>query len=526
MGAKKNIRILIIDDDREDAMILQRYLNQCQRYAVESKYAEDIHQARQMLAETSLDLIFLDNRLSGGMTAEKILRAFLENGIDIPIVIYTGTSDQQTAVELMKIGAYDYIVKDNATVEMLEKTINNILERHTLKNKQKQAEQAIKQQKGLLENIISNIPHYVFWKDRSSIYLGCNENFAKVAGVNSPDDIVGKTDYELAWRRQEADSFIKHDKEILESGNPLLNIEETQLQADGKQATLLYSIVPLKDSADNVIGLLGIYADITQRKQAEQRLESLNKQLADTVEKLTRSNRELGDFAHIVAHDLKSPLRAIGTLADLMNRDYADRLDEKGRERIRLLVERAKRMNRFIDAVLKYSEIGFDGRDSEQVDLNELVTEISETIEPHQDIDVAVVDRLPVIICEKVRMQQVFQNLLSNAVKYMDKPKGEVKVGCVEEDGFWKFSVSDDGPGIEAKYLDKIFKMFQTLEPRDEIDSTGAGLAVVKKIVESYNGKIWVESQPGQGSTFFFTLPRVECEVASEKQCADIACRR
>jgi signal transduction histidine kinase len=124
---------------------------------------------------------------------------------------------------------------------------------------------------------------------------------------------------------------------------------------------------------------------------------------------------------------------------------------------------------------------------------------------------------LPVIEFERTRITQVFQNLLSNAVKYMDKPEGQVRIGCVGEDRYWKFSVADNGPGIEEKYFKKIFQMFQTLAPRDEHESTGVGLTVAKKIVELYGGRIWVESKVGQGSTFFFTLPKQEMGVKNEK---------
>jgi signal transduction histidine kinase len=117
---------------------------------------------------------------------------------------------------------------------------------------------------------------------------------------------------------------------------------------------------------------------------------------------------------------------------------------------------------------------------------------------------------------------QVFQNLLSNAVKYMDKPQGEVRVGCVEEDGFWKFSVADNGPGIEERHFERIFKIFQTLSPQDEFESTGIGLTVIKKIVELYGGKVWVQSKVGQGSTFFFTLPKAKKEVADAKLEANV----
>jgi len=119
-------------------------------------------------------------------------------------------------------------------------------------------------------------------------------------------------------------------------------------------------------------------------------------------------------------------------------------------------------------------------------------------------------------------MIQVFQNLLSNAVKYMDKPKGQIKVGCIEQDGFWRFSVSDNGPGIDEKYFEKIFNMFQTLSPQDGVESTGIGLSIVKKIAELNGGRVWVESEVGKASTFFFTLPKQETQAENEKILANI----
>ena len=127
-----------------------------------------------------------------------------------------------------------------------------------------------------------------------------------------------------------------------------------------------------------------------------------------------------------------------------------------------------------------------------------------------ENIRIEVVNELPTILCERTRLEQVFQNLLSNAVRYMDKPKGEITIGCTEEEGYWKFHVADNGPGIEERYYDKIFQIFQTLKPRDDVESTGVGLTIVKKIVESQGGEIWVHSKVGEGSTFFFSVPKRE----------------
>ncbi len=261
--------------------------------------------------------------------------------------------------------------------------------------------------------------------------------------------------------------------------------------------------------------LQGIFRDITEQKQAEQRQAQL-------LEQLEKTNQELKDFAYIVSHDLKAPLRGINTLASWISTDYADKLDDEGKEQINLLVSRVSRMHNLIDGILQYSRVGRVKEEKVVVNLNELVTEAIDMIAPPENITITVENELPVIECEKTHIMQIFQNLLSNAVKYIDKPQGQIKVGCVEEGRWWKFSISDNGPGIEEKYFGKIFQIFQTLTRRDEIENTGIGLSLVRKIVEAYNGKVWVESKPGEGSTFFFTLPEQEIGVKNEKLEASI----
>jgi len=245
-----------------------------------------------------------------------------------------------------------------------------------------------------------------------------------------------------------------------------------------------------------------------ERKKAEDVLEKLNKDLESTVRELRRTNKELQEFAYITAHDLKTPLRGIGTLTEWLSTDYADKFDEQGQKQVKLLAEKAKRADKLVDSILQYSSAGHFREEQEQVDLNTMLPEIIHEIDPPENIEITVENKLPVMTCGKTPIRQVFHNLLSNAVKHMDKEKGQIKVGCIEEEGFWKFSIADNGPGIDEKYFKKIFKIFQTLSPPDETDSTGIGLSIAQKIVKLNGGKIWVESNPGEGSTFFFTLPK------------------
>ncbi|MFQ6034732.1 MAG: ATP-binding protein [Sedimentisphaerales bacterium] len=273
-------------------------------------------------------------------------------------------------------------------------------------------------------------------------------------------------------------------------------------------------------------GVAAMLAGIIERKKAEQALERLNRNLEAANQELGRSNKELQDFAHIVSHDLKAPLRGIKTLANWISTDYTDKLDENGREQIELLLSRVDRMHNLIDGILQYSRVGRIKEEASQVNLNELVPDIIDMVAPPESITITVENELPVIECEKTRIVQVFQNLLSNAVKYMDKLQGQIRIGCVEENGFWKFSVVDNGPGIEERHFEKIFQIFQTLSPRDEVESTGVGLTLVKKIVEMHGGQIWVESKMGQGSTFFFTLPKQKVGGKNEKLQASIVSGR
>jgi len=263
-----------------------------------------------------------------------------------------------------------------------------------------------------------------------------------------------------------------------------------------------------QDFAASVADMIALQVESNERHKLERALAKANEHLAETVRDLRRSNKELQDFAYVAAHDLKAPLRGIGTLADWIASDYADRFDEQGRHQLGLLKGRVSRLSELIDGILHYSEIGRVAGRKEQVNLDRLVAEIISMLDPPANVEVTVKGPLPVVVCEKIRVGQVFRNLVDNAVKYMDKPCGRIEVGCTEQPEFWRFFVSDNGPGIDARYFDKIFQMFQTLAPRDERESTGIGLAVVKKIVELCGGTIWVESSVGEGTTFFFTLPK------------------
>lgn len=266
---------------------------------------------------------------------------------------------------------------------------------------------------------------------------------------------------------------------------------------------------------DHIVGRVWSFRDVTRAYRAQQEQERL-------LEQVAAINEELRHFAYVVSHDLKAPLRGIKLLTEWLCTDYSDRLGDDAQENLALLQNRVRRMYNLIEGVLQYSRVGRIYENHTRVNLNAVLTSIIDTIAPPDHIAITVEGTLPTIECEKTRIVQVFQNLLTNAVKYMDKADGRIVVAHQDAGDAWQFSVSDNGPGIEACHFERVFKIFQTLTSRDEFESTGVGLTLVKKIVELYGGEIWIESELGQGATFHFTLPKHIETGRGETPAADV----
>jgi len=286
-------------------------------------------------------------------------------------------------------------------------------------------------------------------------------------------------------------------------------VEHRIIRKDGNVRWVRRTLVPSFDSLGQILSYDGLLQDITELKVAEQ----VQVQLLAELEQATE---ELRDFAYIASHDLKAPLRGISALAGWISTDYGDKLGDEGKEHIKLLLARVKRMYKLIDGVLEYSRIARREK-SITVDLNEVVSDIITELGVPASIKVTVEKPLPFVTCGKTSVKRVFYNLLSNAVNFIDKEEGKITINWTDEDTCWKFGVTDNGPGIEEKHFERIFKIFQTLSPRDSVESTGVGLTITKKIVEFHGGSVWVESKPGQGSTFFFTLPKERKQAKTAK---------
>lgn len=236
------------------------------------------------------------------------------------------------------------------------------------------------------------------------------------------------------------------------------------------------------------------------------KIVEMNKEQQQLLKNLETKNQELSDYAHMISHDLKSPLRSISTLTTWFKEDYKDKIDPQGNQTLDLVTNNVEKMDALITGILNYTTINEAQIEFYDVDLDKLVNDIVSIIYIPNTITVKVEDNLPKIKGDKFRLQQLFQNLIDNAIKYNDKTEGVINIGVKTKDGEQWFYVSDNGRGIAEKYHEKIFKTFEKLDSDKNDKSTGIGLSIVKRVVEFYGGKINLTSKLGEGSTFYFTL--------------------
>lgn len=260
----------------------------------------------------------------------------------------------------------------------------------------------------------------------------------------------------------------------------------------------------LRDSEGQVTRLAGAIRDVTERKQHEQALQAY-------VQQLDQRNEELDKFTYIASHDLKAPLRGIDNLSQWIMEDSYQHLPDPSRRHLDLLRQRVLRLEGLLDDLLAYSRAGRLDMQGEiaHVDVRQLLQEVIGLLDIPAGFEIGLPERLPVLETLKVPLSQVFLNLIVNALKHHDKPAGRIQIACVEERECLRFSVTDDGPGIDPQFHDRIFRMFSTLKPRDQVEGSGMGLALVQRTLEVLGGRIEVASQSGQGACFTFWWPRM-----------------
>jgi PAS domain S-box-containing protein len=365
----------------------------------------------------------------------------------------------------------------------------------------KRAEEELYESRLMLRTVLDTIPVRVFWKNNDFRYLGCNLSFALDAGFSDPRTLVGKDDYELG-KREQAECYRSDDRQVIESGTPKLNYEELQVRPNGDRAWLRTSKLPLRDAKGDIQGVLGIYEDITERKRAEAEREAL-------IAELETKNAELERFTYTVSHDLKSPLVTVQGFLGFLEQDAVKGDMERLHADIQYIQRATDTMHHLLNDLLELSRIGRVINPPEDVPFADLVQEALEHVAGQitaRDVHVAIASEFPTIQGDRRRLIEVVQNLVENAMKFMgEQTEPRIEIGSTSIGHDIVFYVADNGLGIAPQYQEKIFGLFERLDPT--VEGTGIGLALVKRIIEVHGGRIWVESDgPGQGSTFYFTV--------------------
>jgi PAS domain S-box-containing protein len=352
-----------------------------------------------------------------------------------------------------------------------------------------------------LANLVEGSDDAILSKSPDGTILSWNRGAENLYGYTA-QEVIGKPISLLlpADRPREVADMLAR----LQRGEVIDSFETARVKKNGKVVPVSLQMSPIRGASGEITGASTIARDITARKDAEAAL-------LQKVQELARSNEELGQFAYIASHDLQEPLRMVASYTELLSRRYKGQLDSDADEFIAFAVDGANRMQRLIEDLLTFSRVGTRGTDLLGISSEEALQRALINLRGSIEESGALVthDLLPEVLADETQLVQLFQNLVGNAIKYRRSGVPRVNISAaVDGPDRWSFAVADNGLGIEPQYFEKIFGMFQRLHKREEYAGTGIGLAICKKIVERHGGAIYVESQPGQGSTFTFTLAR------------------
>ncbi len=357
--------------------------------------------------------------------------------------------------------------------------------------------------------------------DLDGRWLEVNPALCEMVGYSEEE--LKATNFQAITYPEDLESDLAKLKQLLLGQIPSYQMEKRYICKQGDIVWINLSVSLVRDKNDQPLYFVALIENINQRKQAQQalsqlneeletrvqqrtaQLEQLNSMLLTTTAQLEKRNQELDQFAYVASHDLKAPLRAIANLASWIEEDLEDKLDEETRYNMNLLRSRVQRLENLINGLLAYSRVGRLKSEPQFVKVRDLLSERIDLLDIPPGFTIEIVGEMPTLITEISPLQQVFSNLINNAIKHHPRNDGKVTITTTEKPNFYEFTVTDDGIGIAPKYHDKIFTIFQTLEPRDKTENTGIGLSIVKKAVEAQGGKITIKSSLGQGTTFKFT---------------------
>jgi signal transduction histidine kinase/CheY-like chemotaxis protein len=568
--------ILIVDDAETDRVTYRRYLEASPTFEcnpIEFALGED---ALAWCATNSPDLILLDYLLPDTDGLQFLQDLIAQIGTLPPVVMLTGQGSEAVAVEAMKHGVRDYLVKGHLTPQRLINSVTNALTQQRLQVQIVRQER----QRQLVASIMLKIGHSIdlgeilqAGVDGARELLDCDRMVVYKLSPDLSGTVVAESvlpQWTPALGRAIEENCFQGERSVAMAkyldGHQLIltnihtadlspcyieMLEQFQVKALLVMPILFRNVPPA--NAPIVWGLaiahncktpriwqpdeLNLLSEISvqmaiaiqqaelvvdlqhtlaHQQTVEQQLrdrvieiEQTNLRLSVATNLLEKRNQELDEFACIASHDLQAPLRGIANLTDWLAKDLGDQLPVENQQQIDLIQSRILQMSTLINGLLQYARVGRQQVDAMMINVGKIVAEVVETIDPPPEFRIKFAENLPTLRTQVLLLKQVFANLIGNAIKYHDRPNGTVEILATERDYFWQFTVVDDGPGIALEHHKKIFGIFQTLTVRSDNKSSGVGLAIVQKIVESQGGVVWVDSDLGRGCAFSFTWPKV-----------------
>lgn len=543
------VRVLLIAADTRTVLLYQETLATSGEPTFDLLVATSMAAAKQLIPVEAIDAVLLELALPdtrGDQSIEAVLEASHNR---LPVIVLDAHAKPCLALKCLKLGVHELLANSEASRNLVACTILVAIER-------KKLERRYQDEARVLTYVLSHTPNFVFWKDRQSNYLGCNETFAQAAGLESALEIVGKSDYELAWTREESDSYRKCDRQVMDNDLALVDIEETQLQAGGQELIILTSKVPLKNPDGEVIGMIGIYTDITARKRAEheiaeyaRQMEAANADLVSSHHQLIQAEKmaSIGQLAAGVAHDINNPVSFVmsnlgtlreyaGILEDLLTRygaladslggevsgDVHDLLqgiqDKKDEHDLGYILADLKQLlGESLEGAYRIKNIvvslkSFARPDNEwtsDVDINDGIETTLKVVNHELKYNCTILKEfgeLPGVRGNPGQLNQVFMNLLVNAGHAIEH-RGEIAIRTWADPDYIRIRIADNGKGIAPEHLNRIFDPFFTTKPVGK--GTGLGLSISYGIVQKHGGSIEATSEVGKGTVFLVSLPVV-----------------
>jgi len=487
------LRLLFVEDDAAD---MELALHHLRRAGIEAsgERVQTPGELEECLGSQCYDVVLCDYHLPG-WTGLDALEEVRRRAPSTPVLLLTGETGEERVLLSRRLGASELIYKDR--LALLPAAVEGaVRSTRTLEDSRQELEASRER----FRSIFEQAPSGIAVGSPEGRFLEVNPAFCRITGYGV-EQLLG-----MGWENLVADESglgnLFRALAAMTGPAPALQADTQFRHKDGHLVDVQWSLSPLPCAAGKPAAHIGQIADITRRKQTELKLR-------EYAMVLDQSNQDLQHFAYVASHDLQEPLRMVKSYMELLSRRYCGKLDAEADEFIGFAIDGATRMQNLIQGLLAYSRIGTQGKPMEPLELDHVLESAL------ANLAIAVAEcgaeigagPLPRVCADAGQLVQLLQNLIANALKFRGSESPRIRVEASRENGGWKISVADNGIGLDPKFQDRIFQMFQRLHGPAKYPGSGIGLALCKRIVERHGGRIWVESEPGAGATFHFTIP-------------------